>query len=56
MGKTDMENLIATQYFWPEHFCVNNILKGLREKGHDIVILTGIPNYPADRWHINKIN
>ena len=45
-----MNILIVTQYFWPENFRINDLVKGLREKGHDITILTGIPNYPAGRF------
>lgn len=45
-----MKILIITQYFWPENFRINDLVKGLREKGHDITVLTGVPNYPAGRF------
>ncbi len=41
-----MKILIITQYFWPENFRINDLALALSEKGHDISILTGIPNYP----------
>ena len=41
-----MKILIISQYFWPENFRVNNIAKELIEKGHQVEVLTGEPNYP----------
>jgi colanic acid biosynthesis glycosyl transferase WcaI len=38
--------LIVTQYFWPENFRINDLVTGLAERGHEIVVLTGFPNYP----------
>ena len=45
-----MKVLIVTQYFWPENFQINDLALGLKEKGHEIQILTGIPNYPGGRF------
>jgi colanic acid biosynthesis glycosyl transferase WcaI len=41
--------LIVTQYFWPEAFRVNDLALGLRERGHEVTVLTGMPNYPTGR-------
>ena len=41
-----MRILVISQYFWPETFRVNDIVKFLRENNHQVDILTGIPNYP----------
>lgn len=41
-----MKILILSQYFWPENFKINDIALGLREKGHEVIVLTGLPNYP----------
>jgi len=41
--------LIVSQYFWPENFRINDIVKFLREKDHDVDILTSIPNYPEGK-------
>lgn len=38
--------LIVSQYFWPEEFRINDLAVGLRERGHDVTVLTGLPNYP----------
>lgn len=41
-----MKILVVTQYFWPEEFRINDICEGLVEKGHEVEVLTGLPNYP----------
>lgn len=41
-----MNILILTQYFWPEHFIINDIVRLLDEQGHTVVVATGKPNYP----------
>jgi glycosyltransferase involved in cell wall biosynthesis len=38
--------LVFSQYFWPENFRINEISKALSEKGVQIEVLTGKPNYP----------
>ena len=46
-----MRVLIVSQYFWPENFPINDLARGLRQKGHDITVLTGMPNYPEGRFY-----
>ena len=41
-----MKILVVTQYFWPEVFRINDICEGFIEQGHEVEVLTGIPNYP----------
>lgn len=41
-----MRVLIVSQYFWPESFRINEIAKSLLDKGLEICVLTGKPNYP----------
>jgi len=41
-----MRVLVLSQYFWPETFGINDLVKTLAEKGIDIDVLTGKPNYP----------
>jgi len=41
-----MRVLVVSQYFWPENFRINAIVESLVEKGIDIEVLTGKPNYP----------
>lgn len=41
-----MRVFIVTQYFWPENFRINDLALGLLERGHQVTVLTGSPNYP----------
>jgi glycosyltransferase involved in cell wall biosynthesis len=43
--------LFISQYFWPENFRINDLALGLSEKGHDVTVLTGIPNYPQGQFY-----
>jgi len=45
-----MHVLLITQYFWPEHFRVNDLAAGLVKRGHRVTVATGIPNYPEGRF------
>jgi glycosyltransferase involved in cell wall biosynthesis len=42
-----MKLLVVCQYFYPEQFRVSDICFRLAAMGHDITVLTGLPNYPA---------
>lgn len=44
-----MRILIVSQYFWPESFRINDLAIGLRDRGHDVSVLTGLPNYPSGK-------
>jgi glycosyltransferase involved in cell wall biosynthesis len=41
--------LVVSQYFWPENFRVNDLVTELAGRGHQVTVLTGIPNYPGGR-------
>jgi colanic acid biosynthesis glycosyl transferase WcaI len=41
-----MRILVVSQYFWPEDFRVNDLVAGLRDRDHEVTVLTGAPNYP----------
>jgi glycosyltransferase involved in cell wall biosynthesis len=41
-----MRILVVTQYFWPESFIINDLVRNLTAQGHVIKVLTGKPNYP----------
>ena len=45
-----MRILVVTQYFWPENFRINDLVQALSERGHQITILTGAPNYPSGKF------
>ena len=38
--------LVATQYFYPENFRINDMCMEWVKRGYDVTVLTGIPNYP----------
>lgn len=42
-----MRILVVSQYFWPENFRINDLVKGLIRRGHEVSVLTGKPNYPG---------
>jgi glycosyltransferase involved in cell wall biosynthesis len=44
-----MKCLIWSQYYWPENFRINEIVQSLAEKGLEVEVLTGKPNYPGGR-------
>ena len=52
-----MRLLVISQYFWPENFRINDLVADMVERGHQVTVLTGQPNYPSGRffpgysWH-----
>jgi glycosyltransferase involved in cell wall biosynthesis len=38
--------LVVSQYFWPENFRINDLVEELVKRGHEVTVLTGLPNYP----------
>ena len=40
-----MKVLLISQYFYPESFKINDLIFSLKERGHQITVLTGKPNY-----------
>lgn len=42
--------LLVTQYFQPENFKSNDIAFELQRRGHDVTVLTAIPNYPKGKY------
>ena len=45
-----MKILIVSQYFWPESFKINDLACELQKQGHEITVLTGMPNYPEGQY------
>lgn len=41
-----MRILLLSQYFWPETFIINDVVRILHEQGYEVVVATGKPNYP----------
>ncbi len=48
--QTKKRLLIVGQHYWPEPFRINDIAEGLAERGYEVDILCGIPNYPSGRF------
>lgn len=55
-----MKILVVCQHFYPETFRVNDITYELVKNGHDVTVLTGLPNYPKGdiydgyKWFKNR--
>ncbi len=45
-----MKILLVTQYFFPENFKSNDIAFELVKRGHEVTVLTGLPNYPEGKF------
>ena len=43
--------LFVCQYFYPETFRGNDIAFHLAKEGHDVQVVTGIPNYPSGKYY-----
>ena len=41
-----MRILVVSQQFWPENFRINDLATELVNRGHEVTVLTGLPNYP----------
>lgn len=44
-----MKILVVCQYYKPEPFRISDICESLVSMGHDVVVLTGTPNYPTGK-------
>lgn len=44
-----MRILLVTQFFHPENFKSNDIAFEMAKRGHDVTVLTGLPNYPGGK-------
>tara|TARA_B100000575_G_scaffold294507_1_gene310927 strand:- start:813 stop:2033 length:1221 start_codon:yes stop_codon:yes gene_type:complete len=43
--------LVVTQFFEPENFRINDLIEELDERGHEVTVLTGLPNYPEGSFY-----
>ena len=41
-----MKILVISQYYFPEQFRVNDLCEEFVNRGHEVTVLTGLPNYP----------
>lgn len=42
-----MKILIFSQYYYPEQVQINEIAPALVKRGHEVTVVTGLPNYPS---------
>ena len=53
-----MKILVVCQYYYPESFKVTDVCEALAKNGHNVTVLTGLPNYPTgivpDEYKGNK--
>lgn len=40
-----MKILVVSQYYWPENYRITDIAESLSKRGHQVTVLTGLPNY-----------
>lgn len=43
--------LVVSQYFYPEPFRINDICEEWVKRGHQVTVITGIPNYPEGKFY-----
>ena len=41
-----MKILVVCQYYHPEPFRIHEVCEELVRRGHEVTVLTGLPNYP----------
>ncbi len=46
-----MKLLVFSQHFWPETFLVTDVVRSLRMRGVELMVLTGQPNYPEGQTY-----
>lgn len=44
-----MKILVFSQYFYPENFRINTLCRELVQRGHQVTVVTGYPQYPYGR-------
>lgn len=49
MSRTPLKIAVITQYFHPESFIINDIVRELAQQGHHVEVFTGKPNYPGGK-------
>lgn len=43
--------LVISQYFFPEQFRINDMCEEWVNRGYEVTVVTGIPNYPAGKYY-----
>ena len=47
----DKRILVVCQRFWPENNQINDICEGFIERGYEVDVLCGQPNYPSGEFY-----
>lgn len=50
-GDRSLKILIVSNHFWPANFRINDVAYWLVERGHDVTVLSGVPDYPAGEFY-----
>ena len=45
----DMKILVVCQFYYPEHFSITDVARGFVQAGHEVLVVTGRPNYGLGR-------
>lgn len=48
-SKKRLKIFMVCQFFWPDNFLINEIAEELVKRGHEVTILTGLPDYATTR-------
>lgn len=51
-----MKILVICQYYYPEPFRISDICEELVRRGHEVTVITGIPNYPEGEIYADYKN
>ena len=46
-----MKILVFSQYFYPENFRINTLCRELADRGHQVTVVTGYPQYPYGKLY-----
>lgn len=46
-----MKILVISQYFYPENLRINDLVFSLKQRGHQVEVLTAKPNYPKGAYY-----
>lgn len=47
-----MKILVVCQHYYPEPFRITDICEQLVQKGHEVTVITGVPNYPKGEIYL----
>lgn len=56
MGLDSLKILVVSQHYYPEQFRITDICETLVEEGHEVTVITGLPNYPKGKIFPGYLN